>query len=251
MVASAGTTATGAIDPLGDLAELAHDRNIWFHVDGSHGASLLVSDDLRPRLAGIEKADSFVLDAHKMLFVPAMCTLLFYREKEKSYGAFRQEASYVFERKPDIYTAYDSAEQNFECTKRPMIMNLWVPWALHGRAFFAKKVETLCQLAAAAYAVLKGEPDFEPLHEPEANILCFRYHPHSTEVPPGLQLEIRNRIKSGGKFFISKVDIRGEAALRVVFMNHEIGVEHFRMLLCEIRRIGRELTETRACNCQP
>ncbi len=243
LVASAGTTTMGAFDPIDELAAIAQEKNLWLHIDGAHGGSLLVSDQLRHKLKGIEKADSFILDAHKMMFLPAACTLLFYRNKPKSYGAFRQNASYVFEKKPDIYTEFDSAEQNFECTKRPLIMNLWVLWTLYGKALFASKIDYLCQLTLQAYEILNDEPDFQTLHQPEANILCFRYLPVNLRESafPDFQVAIRNRIREGGKFFISKVDIEGKGCLRVVFMNHQIDGDRFRTLLREIRKIGQEL----------
>ncbi len=243
LVASAGTTSIGAFDSLGELAAIAHARDIWLHVDGTHGASLLVSDALRHKLEGIEDVDSLAWDAHKMMFVPAMCTLLFYKNKEKSYGAFVQEASYVFEKAPDVVTEFDSAEQNFECTKRPMIMGLWVLWALYGPRLFAEKIEYLCQLTGKAHAVLEDEPEFAALHEPEANILCFRYVP--SNLPHhrlgDFQVAIRNRIRKEGRFFISKVDIEGLAALRVVMMNHRIHIGHFQALLREIRTVGQSI----------
>lgn len=243
LVASAGNTSIGAFDPIDELAEITQEKNIWFHVDGAHGASLLVADKHRHKLKGIEKADSFIWDAHKMMFVPAPCTLLFYKNKEKSYGAFHQEASYVFEKKPDIYTEFDSAEKNFECTKRPMIMALWVLWALYGKSVFADKIEYLCELTWQAYRTLQRQQDFTVLHKPEANILVFQYLPQNFNaiIFPDFQVAIRNRIKSDGTFFISKVDINNTGALRVVFMNHEADIRHFNMLLDEIRRAGQAL----------
>ncbi|MFD7534537.1 pyridoxal phosphate-dependent decarboxylase family protein [Streptomyces sp. NPDC059819] len=243
LVASSGTTAMGAFDPLDELGDLARERGLWLHVDGAHGASLLVSDELRHKLRGIEKADSLTWDAHKMLFTPAPCTLLFYRNKENSLGAFRQRASYVFDEEPDVYTVLDSGEKNFECTKRPMIMPLWTLWAVYGRALFARKIEYLCRLTADAHHLLVRESDFETLHRPEANILCFRFRPPglAEEDVHAFQVEIRNRIKSEGNFLISKVDVGQVAALRVVMMNHQITSEHFGMLLGEIRRVGRDL----------
>jgi L-2,4-diaminobutyrate decarboxylase len=177
------------------------------------------------------------------MFMPAVCTLLFYKDKAKSYGAFRQEASYVFEPEPDPYTEFDSAEKNFECTKRPLIMGLWAAWTVYGKALFADRIEHLCGLAGEAYRILRDEPDFEPLHRPEANILCFRYRPSALRgrERPDFQAAIRNRIREGGKFFLSKVDIDGTAALRVVFMNHRTDLDHFRGLLDEIRKTGSEL----------
>jgi L-2,4-diaminobutyrate decarboxylase len=243
LVASAGTTDTGSFDPLEELGAIAREQGIWLHVDGAHGASLVLSDEHRHKLEGLEKADSFAWDAHKMLFMPGTCTLLFYRDKQKSYGAFRQEASYVFETTTDKYTALDSGEQNFECTKRPVMMNLWVSWAMHGRAVFAEKINHLCRLTSQAHHLLAGEEDFEVMHEPQSNILCFRYTPSNLDPVkhPHFQLGIRNRTKEEGRFFISKVVLNGEEVLRVVFMNHEIEMKHFRLLLQEIRRTGQEI----------
>ncbi|MEV3920798.1 pyridoxal phosphate-dependent decarboxylase family protein [Actinomadura coerulea] len=244
LVASAGTTALGAFDPIDELAGIAAEGGIWLHVDGAHGASLLVSDVLRHKLRGIEKADSLTWDAHKLMFVPAPCTMLFYRDARDAPEAFgRGAASYVLDEEPDAHCALDSGDKNLECTKRPMIMPLWALWAVYGRALFAQKIEQLCQTAHEAHRILLDEPDFEVLHEPEANILCFRYRPEgiAAERVHRLQLRIRKQVRLAGRFFISKVDVQGTAALRVVFMNHQINAEHFRMLLAEIRSTGQRL----------
>ncbi len=245
IVASAGTTAYGAFDPLDAIADITEAMGIWFHVDGAHGASLLLSDVHRHKLRGINRADSFAWDAHKMMFVPAACTLLFYRDKAKSRGAFSQTASYVFDKEPDIYSEYDSGDANFECTKRPMIMGLWTLWSLYGRELFASKIDYLCGLTTHFHHLVAAEGDFVTLHEPEANIICFRYQP--TGFPAAkldaLQTGIRDRIREGGTFFISKVDIEGIAALRVVFMNHRIRTEHCTALLESIREIGQSLQQ--------
>ncbi|NQZ12786.1 MAG: hypothetical protein HRT35_37020, partial [Algicola sp.] len=218
--------------------------------------SLLVSDKLRHKLTGIEQADSFVLDAHKMLFMPAMCTLLFYKDKRKSEGAFAQNASYVFEKEPDMYSEMDSASRNFECTKRPLIMNLWVCWMIYGRSLFAEKIEYLCQLTSRVYDLLESQSDFDVLHQPQANILCFRFLPE--QLPSDLsqdnigefQVALRNHTRAAGKFFISKVDIDGVAALRVVFMNHEITLDHVNQLFDEIRKSGQHLLCKKLCKDQ-
>jgi L-2,4-diaminobutyrate decarboxylase len=246
IVASAGTTSVGAFDPIDELADIARETNAWLHVDGAHGASLLISEKLRNKLRGIERADSLAWDAHKMMFVPAPCTMLFYRNKEYCTGAFKQHASYVFDEQPDIYSVLDSGDKNFECTKRPMIMPLWTLWAMYGRSLFAEKIDYLCQLTQDVYRIIKTDPDFEDLHSPEANILCFRYRPtdlRGWEIHK-LQMAIRDRVKKRGNFFISKVNIDGVAALRVVMMNHRTNAEHFRMLLDEIRDAGQSLLAT-------
>ena len=250
LVGSAGSTSVGAIDSLDKLADIAQELKIWFHVDGAHGASLMVSDQLRYKLNGLNKADSFAWDAHKMMFMPATCTLLFYKNKEKSDIAFQQKASYVFEKEPDIYSQFETGDRNFECTKRPMIMPLWICWSMYGKELFSSKLEYLCRLTEYAYKALRAESDFTTIHRPETNILCFKYTPinfHDTEIPD-LQIRIRNQITKRGTFFISKIDLNDDGALRVVFMNHEIEMHHFYELLDEIRIIGQEIINEEKLN---
>lgn len=244
IVAAAGTTSIGAIDPLDDIADIADRRNIWLHVDGAHGASVLVSDQFRNKVAGIAKADSFILDAHKMLFVPTACTLLFYKNREKAPVAFKQEASYVFDNKLDENDdSFDSAGKNFECTKRPAIMNLWAIWAIYGKSVFSCKIDYLINLTQTFYKYLLTQKDIMTIHKPELNIICFRYVPTelTAQALSMLQDSIRKRINLDNKFFISKVDIDGITALRVVFMNHLITREHYQSLLSEIINTGREI----------
>jgi L-2,4-diaminobutyrate decarboxylase len=245
LVASAGTTSIGAIDPLPEIAAITRRHGLWLHVDGAHGASLLVSDALRERLRGLAEADSFIMDAHKLLFVPSACTLLFYRNRRDAAKAFKQEASYVFEKEGDCQAAFDSAGKNFECTKRPAIMNLWAIWALYGPALFARKIDYLVGLAADFHRFLCAQADFRALHAPQINIVCFRYQPAAL-APDRLSLlqdRIRERINLDNRFFISKVDLDGVAALRVVFMNHRITREHYAGLIAAIRAAGHAILE--------
>jgi L-2,4-diaminobutyrate decarboxylase len=243
IVASAGSTSTGAIDPLDELADFARANGIWLHVDAAHCGAFLLSDRLRPLLRGIERADSFCIDAHKTLFVPALCTLLFYRDRTKSLGAFTQEASYVFDNREDPMTRFESGAKNFECTKRPAILNLWLVWAMYGPGLIAKKLEYLVDLTRDTYNYLSFLPDFEVVHEPECNILCFEYRPEwvPSERVSALQLALRDNIRAAGKFFISKVELEGRNVLRIVLMNHEINIGHVADLVTEIRRSADEI----------
>ncbi|MCE7796693.1 pyridoxal-dependent decarboxylase [Sphingobium sufflavum] len=238
IVAAAGTTSVGANDPLEALAHLARERGAWLHVDAAHNGAFLLSDRLRGRLAGIELADSFCLDAHKTLFVPAMCTLLFYRERGLAATAFPQKASYVLDPQEDEMSRFESGTQNFECTKRPAILNLWLAWALFGRRFFEEKLDYLTELTDFAHDQLNDLCDFAVAHRPESNILCFTHRPPGVAAADlgRLQLELRNRIRADGRYFISKVDLDGETVLRIVLMNHRIGRADIAGLVEEIRQ---------------
>ncbi|WP_050999303.1 pyridoxal phosphate-dependent decarboxylase family protein [Bradyrhizobium elkanii] len=248
LIASAGTTAIGANDPLPDLAALAKRRGAWLHVDAAHNGAFLVSDRLRPRLAGLELADSFCLDAHKALFVPALCTLLFYREKGLAETAFPQKDSYVFDPFEDEMTAVQSGVKNFECTKRPAILNLWLAWSLYGPRAFADKLERLVMMTEAAHQYLADQPDFIVPYRPESNILCFVHQPLGVcgNRLSSLQLELRNRVRAAGRYLLSKVDMDGRTMLRMVLMNHRIGLSDIAGMVGEIRRHAREILASNA-----
>lgn len=243
LVASAGTTSVGAVDPLADLANYARSQGIWFHVDAAHGGALLVSDSLRPRLAGIAMADSFCLDAHKTLFVPAACTLLFYRDPAAARRAFVQEASYVFDHPEDEMTLFESAPKNFECTKRPSIIELWLVWALYGPQVLAAKLEYLVDLTREAHGYFESQPDFRTVTVPDINILAFEYV--APGLPPAalgaLQVAIRDRMRADGRYLITKVNIGHQPVLRVVFMNHDLSLSDVADLADEIRRVAAEI----------
>jgi len=243
LVASAGTTPTGAIDPLDELADLAAERGLWLHVDGAHAGSFLVSERLRPRLRGIERADSFILDAHKTLFVPAACTLLFYRDALSSQLAFEQVASYVFDDPYSEASRIESGGKNLECTKRPSIVNLWLLWSMYGPELLAAKLETLVELTVMAYAVIDEQSDFRVVHRPQSNILVFQYTPDGFDASEvdSLQRALSDRVRARGRFLISKTDVGDACALRLVMMNHEITELDVRELLDEVREAAREI----------
>jgi len=242
IVASAGSTSVGAIDPLKELSELAHQHNAWFHVDAAHDGAFLVSDQLRGKVKDLSYADSFCLDAHKTLFVPAACTLLFYKNADHAHLSFPSHASYVAEE--DEISCFESGTKNFECTKRPSILNLWVVWALYGRELFEEKLNYLVELTVQAYHYIRSLNDFEVLHVPESNILCFRYTPAG--VPDQqlnrLQLNIRDALREGGQHFISKVDLDNVTALRLVMMNHEITINDVVDLISAIRKTTKNIS---------
>jgi L-2,4-diaminobutyrate decarboxylase len=243
IVATAGTTPVGAFDPIDELADLAHERGVWLHVDGAHGASWLLSEKLRGRLKGIEKADSITWDAHKTMFVPPLCTLLFYKDRAKSYNAFHLDPTYIFDKETSPYLEYDGAVRTFECTKRPAIMNLWFLWSLYGPSLFSALLERTHEQAIAFYRLLKSTNDFVALHQPECNIVSFKY------TPPGIEEDqlslfsemIRERVLRRGSYCISKLKIDNATVLRVVFSNPLITLKHCKSLLSEIRLVGHIL----------
>jgi L-2,4-diaminobutyrate decarboxylase len=253
LVANAGTTSTGSIDPLGALAKICVERSIWFHVDGAHAGAFIVSDSLRPRLAGIELADSFCIDAHKTMFIPAMCTLLFYRNAATAGAAFSTRASYVFSDPASEIDHFESGGLNFECTKRPGVLNLWITWAMYGRQIFERKLDHLVYHAQVAHDLLQAQPDFVVHHEPDANILCFSHYPANLPIVErgAFQTTLHEALLKDGRFFLSKTDLDGLPVLRLVIMNHAIRSADITAMIDAIRSIANGLIAARTLEQEP
>ena len=126
VVASAGSTATGAFDPLEPVADFAQAHGLWFHVDGAHGAAASLSPKYRAQVKGIERADSVVWDAHKGLLMPALVTAVLFRDGARSFDAFSQEAHYLFHGDGDDARPYsDVGLRTLECTKEMMPLKVY------------------------------------------------------------------------------------------------------------------------------
>jgi L-2,4-diaminobutyrate decarboxylase len=250
VVACACATPTGSFDPLRPIAEICHRYQVWLHVDAAHGGSAVLSARHRNLVEGLELADSIVWDAHKMLFVPALCAFVFYRRRADSFQTFRQHAPYLFDPSAPGLAEYDSGVRTLECTKRAAAVGLWGLWALFGPQLFADMVDLTFDLGKRLYEILSAAPDFQPLHQPECNIVAFRYRPDQlTDASPHdlgcFQLELRRRIIESGDFYLVSTRIEGVGALRVTLINPLTTSADLDLLLATIRRHGQELLARR------
>ncbi|HEX2475622.1 MAG TPA: pyridoxal-dependent decarboxylase [Lacipirellulaceae bacterium] len=241
---AACATPIGAFDPLDEIAAVCRRHSVWLHVDAAHGGALAFSQRHRHLLAGIDEADSVVCDAHKMMFMPALCAMLFYRNREHRLATFRQEAPYLFDPTAPYLAEYDSGIVNLECTKRPAAFGLWGIWSLFGPQLFADMVDVTIDLAQKFHAMLQAADDFEALHEPQCNIVAFRYTPRHLATAPAeqldaLQLRLRRAVIESGEFYLVQSRIDGRPALRTTFMNPLTTEDDLRELLDCIRRFGR------------
>jgi len=134
--AAACATPIGAFDPLVAIAEVCQHYQVWLHVDAAHGGAACLSEQHRHLVEGLELADSVVCDAHKMMFMPALCAFVFYRKHENRYATFEQVAPYLFDPSAPGMAEFDNGITNVECTKRAAAMGLWGTWSLFGRQLF-------------------------------------------------------------------------------------------------------------------
>lgn len=244
--ACAGATPTGAIDDLAAVSDVCRRHDVWMHVDAAHGGSLLFSRRWRSRLAGIEQADSIVWDAHKMLFVPALCTAVLYRRRELRFETFQQDAPYLFDPSAPGMADVDVGMRTVECTKRATGFGLWGLWALFGAELFEQLVDRMLQLTQGFWELLNAEADFEALHEPDCNILAFRHLPAAVRLLPlaeqnRFQRELRSTLIREGHFYIVQTTLDGMAALRTTIINPLTTEQDLRELLSAVRDVGRRV----------
>jgi L-2,4-diaminobutyrate decarboxylase len=244
VIASAGSTGTGAFDPLDAIADVCAARGLWLHVDGAHGASAALSPAHRHRLAGIERADSVVWDAHKLMAMPALITAVIFRDGRRSYEPFAQEASYLYSsgRGTGADEWFNLGLRTLECTKRMMSVVLYAALEAYGTHLFRDYVDRCFDLGAALAAKLDAASDFELSLPPEGNIVCWRWRPAGAPADgpalDDLQARVRRRVLERGRFYVLQTRLSGHLVFRAALMNPLTEDADLDGLLDEIRACG-------------
>jgi L-2,4-diaminobutyrate decarboxylase len=244
VIASAGATATGSYDPLVEIADACAERDLWLHVDGAHGASAALSAKHRHLVRGIERADSVVWDAHKMLMMPALVTGVLFRDDRRSYEAFAQEASYLFTAAPDEEW-WNLGTRTLECTKRMLAVKLYATLHVHGAAVLEQIIDRLFALGRALAVRLDAAPDFELAAQPEANIVCFRWRPSGVPINELDQVQslVRRLAVEQGRYYFLQTRINGDLWLRSALMNPLTEDRDLDGLIEHIRQIGDQIID--------
>lgn len=239
IVAAACSTATGAFDPLDELADLAAERGLWLHVDAAHGGGVALSAAQRGKLRGIERADSVVWDAHKLLMMPALVTAVLFRREAHAYEAFAQEASYLFAAARPEETWWDLGQRTLECTKRMMGLEVWACLRAYGEELFGAIVDRQHALACELAALVEAAPDFELALAPESNIVCYRHTPPGARDLDAHNRALRARALADGRFYIVGTALPGGYFLRSTLMNPRIEPGDLAELLEHLRALCR------------
>lgn len=218
IVGSACSTATGAHDNLEAIADFAADHQLWFHADGAHGGAAVFSQKYRHLVKGIERADSVVVDFHKMLLTPALATALVYREGKDGFRTFQQKAQYLWADQTSE-DWYNSGKRTFECTKYMMSTKVYALLRAYGEKAFEANVDCLYDLGAEFAKLVLSRPNFELAYQPECNIVCFRHRAATDQDANDLNTRLRKRLLETGTFYIVQTNIEGLVWLRVSLMN--------------------------------
>ncbi len=262
VIGIAGTTNTGSIDPLDELADLAREFGAWFHVDAAYGGAGLLVPELLDRFRGIERVDSLTMDPHKWFFVPFECAALLVNDAANLRRAFsvvgtgeaalpRDPESpddepavphYYLEQVADDPEKVDYFEFGPQGSRSFKALKLWVTFRALGKKFYKETVARNVSFASRLHAELSRMEGVEMFHKPELGILCFRCRPAGLN--PGeldaLNRRIHELIDREGRFWISRTRLRnGALVLRVNFQNYRTREEDFRELVDMLQRVFR------------
>jgi L-2,4-diaminobutyrate decarboxylase len=239
IVANACSTSTGTYDPLPEIGEFAKKNGLWFHVDAAHGGAARFSPKYSHLVAGLEGADSLVIDFHKMMLCPALATAVLFSDGTVLNRIFSQKASYLLPEEQQI-PWQDIAGSTIECTKKMMGLKVMMLLKTFGEEIFSEYVTRVYDLTGDFAAALKDESDFKLAVEPQANIVCFRHQPGQVPVDQWSRYnaQLRRQLVAHGRFYIVQTTIAGEIYLRLTLMNPFTNLNDLRELLTEIRRFG-------------
>lgn len=241
VVASAGTTNTGSVDPLHPIADICRDEAIWLHIDAAYGGFAALTDRGRTLLDGIERADTVTLDPHKWLFVPFECGCLLARDPARLSDAFRILPEYL----RDVET--DGVEVNFadygeQLTRYTRAFKVWLPIQYFGLGAVRSAIDTGINLAAHAESLLREDPIFEILSPAQLGIVCFRVHPSGLHDPgelDALNERINLQVNALGRHFISSTRLNGRFSLRICILGFRTRTEDVAELITSLRDLAR------------
>ncbi len=230
VVGTAGTTNAGIVDDLAGLAEAAAEHCLWFHVDAAYGGGGLFVPEVRARMAGVERADSLVIDPHKWLFAPFDCGALLYREPGRARVVHTQDASYLDAIHAEHEGEWNPSDYAYHLTRRPRGLPLWFSLAVHGTDAYRDAVEQGLRMARFTAELARETPGLELVREPELSVVLIRRS--------GWDAAEHNawcaRLLAAGAGFLAPTNWEGETVARLAFIHPGITEQDVRDIIASL-----------------
>ncbi|WPP53149.1 pyridoxal phosphate-dependent decarboxylase family protein [Catalinimonas niigatensis] len=239
VVGSACTTSSGTYDDLEAIADFCQQHSLWFHVDGAHGGAAAFSPKYRHLVKGMERANSLVIDLHKMMLTPALTTALLFKNESDSYRTFAQQAQYLWSDQEE-QEWYNMGKRTMECTKLMMGLKAYSLFKLYGNEIIDQYVTRQYDLGKTFAQMIKKRKDWELAMEPETNIVCFRYCPENLEEEAieALNAWVRQQLLEDGAFYIVQTRLKNKLYLRTTLMNPFTTEKELNALLERIEEVA-------------
>ena len=250
VVGSLGTVATGAVDPLDEIADLAEEFDLWFHVDGAYGGPAVLAEELRPLLVGVERADSIAFDPHKWLYTPHSGGCILVRDFEDLPRSFSiaEYSAYVHEDKEATGTGVDGINLSPQFSRSFWALKVWVSLLAHGTNAYGRRIAHDVELSKYLHRRADERPDFEPMAPTTLSICCFRYVPPDLPDGPGreeylnaLNERLMTAIQMDGRVYPSNAVLDGRFVLRSCIVNFRTEADEMDLLLDVAADLGSKL----------
>lgn len=245
VVATAGTTDFGSIDPLPAIASICQRHRLRLHVDAAYGCGLLISPRHRHLLAGIEHADSITVDYHKSFFQPVSCSALFVRNRA-DWQPLSYHADYLNPSHQAREGVPNLVEKSLQTTRRFDALKLWLSLRSLGPETIGHLFDELIDKARLAHALLVADPAFVPLHEPQLSALTFRYRPSCALTPEQtdkVHLMIRQRLQRSGQAMVAGTRVHDRQCLKFTLLNPQTSLRDLEQILNEIKHQGQACSD--------
>lgn len=219
--ATAGTVVEGAFDPIEEIVPIARKYNLWLHVDGSFGGSVVLNPQHRILIRGLEKADSFIWNAHKLMGLPIICSIFFVREPGHLLRTNSVEGTdYIFH--DEVYGTFDLGPKSMQCGRKVDSLKLWLAWKYYGDKGYAKRINRLFELSAYAEEIVNKNTALE-LMVPRSSVnICFRYLPSQRSDLNQFNLKLREDLAHSGKSMVNYAHLGKNLVIRLVITNPEL-----------------------------
>ena len=237
VVATAGTTLTGAVDPIRPLAALCAEEGIWLHVDGAYGLPAAAAPSVAHLFADLERADSVAIDAHKWLYLPKACSAVLVRDRATLETVFHHHADYI----PHEDDELDPVDRTLEYSRPFRALKLWLALRVHGAEAFRQAIERNLAQARLLAAEVRRHDDLELLLEPELTIVPFRHCPPGVADLDRHNLALARALQEEGRVYVSAAVIGGAACLRPCIVNYRTQDEDVIALVEIAREAGAAL----------
>ena len=243
VIASAGTTNTGAVDPLRAIADICERERIWFHIDAAYGGFAILTERGRSLLEGIELADTVTLDPHKWLFVPFECGSLLAREPARLKEAFQIMPEYLQDVQENGERV-NFADYGEQLTRYSRALKVWMSVSYFGVAALRRAMDHAMDLALYAEQLVRLEATLEVLAPAQFGVLCFRAHPAGVNDSAALDAfneSVNAKVNAGGEYFISSTRLHGVFSLRICILGFRTTEKEIEGVVAAVVRVAKEL----------
>jgi aromatic-L-amino-acid decarboxylase len=238
VVATGGTTLTGAVDPTDALADVCGERGVWLHLDGAYGLPAAATRSGRDLFTGLERADSCSVDVHKWLYLPKACGVVLVRRPDDLAAAFAHEEGYLPHQRHELH----AVDITLEYSRPFRALKAWLAFRAHGAPAFREAIERNLHEARLLYEAVKAQPDFEVLGPPpQLSIVPFRHTPRGVTDLNDHNARLARALLADGRVYLASALIDDEVYLRPCFVNFRTTEEDVLALIDVARELGDRL----------